>query len=248
MRNRRFWRQPQIPLFIPVRGRIAQPTHPKPQRLPRFLERHPPGILQLGIIPQVDLLPRRRRLADGANHQVRGIGPGLSGMDDDATELDARLLPDLAPHRLLDRLGGLAEAGERGVPVRRPLVLPAEQDLGGVGGDDRHDDGGVGAREGQVRDALAGGAGRPVGGRGRGRGAADGGGEFRAGGILGGTGAFEAGVDGEGWGAALGAEGVAGVPVEELARFGVDGGWRWFSTSDRVKPVKPASCRLSVSE
>lgn len=91
---------------------------------------------------------------------------------------------------------------------------------------DCDDDGGVGAREGEVRDASAGrawwagfdvGLGRLVGcnlSRGW---------EVREVGWW--TGAFEAAVYGYGWVAALGAEGVAEVPVQELTSFGVDGGW-----------------------
>ena len=43
------------------------------------------------------------------------------------------------------------------------------------------------------------------------------------------TRAFEAGVNGEGGVAAGGAERVAGVPVEEGACFGVDGGYSTVS-------------------
>lgn len=44
--------------------------------------------------------------------------------------------------------------------------------------------------------------------------------------VFGRAGALEAGVDRECFIAAAGAEGVARVPVEEVARFGVDGSWR----------------------
>lgn len=92
------------------------------------------------------------------------------------------------------------------------------------------DDGGVGAGEGEVGDALAGCAGGPgldvwfggLGGGYLGR-------VWQVGDVVWGAGAFEAAVDGDGWVAALGAEGVAEVPVEELAGFGVDGGWEVVS-------------------
>ena len=78
-------------------------------------------------------------------------------------------------------------------------------------GDHCHDDCGVGAGKGEVRDYAAGGAGAAGGGA-RGE-------------VGGGTDAFGAGVDGEGGLAAAGAEGVAGVPVEEGAGLGEDCRW-----------------------
>lgn len=78
-------------------------------------------------------------------------------------------------------------------------------------GDHCHDYCGVGAGEGEVRDYAASGAGAS-GGSARGE-------------VGGGTDAFGACVDGERGLAAAGAEGVAGVPVEEGAGLGKDGGW-----------------------
>lgn len=96
----------------------------------------------------------------------------------------------------------------------RPALLAAEQDALAVGGYDSHDYCWVGAWETEVRDAGAGGTGGAFACIGDG-----------CGDVFGGTGAFEAGVDGEGFVAAGGAEGVARVPVEEVPGFGVDGGW-----------------------
>jgi len=133
-------------------------------------------------------------------------------MDDDAADVDPGLLPHLAPHGLLDALGGLEEARECAVPERGPPLLAAQQQLRAARGDDGHDDGWVGAREGDVRDSRAGCAGGSGWGPERGRE------------VDGWAGSLEAGVYGEGWLPAGGAEGVACVPVEEVARGGVDGG------------------------
>lgn len=142
-------------------------------------------------------------------------------MDDDAAEPHPGFLPHLAAHGLLDGFGRLDEAGQGAVPVGGPALLPAEEHAVAVGRHDGHDDGGVRAREAQVRHALAGGA---VGARGGGDGdgAADAGLEQAE--VGGWAGALGAGVDGEGRLAARGAEGVACVPVEEGACLGVGGG------------------------
>lgn len=142
-------------------------------------------------------------------------------MDDHAAELHAGLFPHFATDGFFDGLGGLDESRQSAVPVRGPALLPPQQHARRVGRDDRHDDGGVGAREAEVRDAGAGGAG---GARGRGRcdGAADGG--LEAGEVAGRAGALRAAVDGEGRLPALRAERVARVPVEEGACLRVGGG------------------------
>lgn len=146
-------------------------------------------------------------------------------MNDDSSQLDAGFFPHFAAHSFLDALGRLAESGERGVPVRRPALLASEQDVAAGRIDDCHDDGWVGAREGQVGNALARCTGWPFG-RVRdgclgGCGGCSGG---QIGEIGGRAGTLETTVHGECGLAALCAEGVTCVPVKELTCFGVDGG------------------------
>ena len=103
--------------------------------------------------------------------------------------------------------------------------MAAEEDAGGGVVNDGHDDGGVGAGKGEVGDAFAGGAvGAVFCGRGLGGGGANGCGQRCE--IFGGASTFCARVDGERWLAALRAERVADVPVEEGPGLGVDGGFR----------------------
>ena len=141
-----------------------------------------------------------------------------------APEPHPGFLPHLAADGLFDRFAGLDEPGQGAVPVGRPLFLAPEEDVRGGGGEDGHDDGGVRAREREVRYPGAGGAGGAGTGCGGvvGDGAGGGGGE--EGEVCGRAGAFRAGVDGQGGVPALRAEWIAGVPVEEGARLGVDGG------------------------
>ncbi len=142
-------------------------------------------------------------------------------MDNDAAERDAGLLPDLAADGFLDGLGRLDKAGQGGIPVLRPAFLAAEQDTMGVMADDGHDDGGVCTRETKIRDSLSCCAVGAVFGGSLGGCGPDGCGE--GGEVFGGAGPFCACVNRESWLAALSAKGVAGVPVEEGARLGVDG-------------------------
>jgi hypothetical protein len=128
--------------------------------------------------------------------------------------VDTGFFPDFAAHGFFDRLGGFEEAGECAVPVLRPSLLAAEQDLLAVGGHDGHDDGGIGTGKAQVRDACARGTGRAV------ASVCD-----RGSDVLGGACAFETGVYGKGFVTAGSAEGVTGVPVKEVASFGVDGSY-----------------------
>lgn len=101
--------------------------------------------------------------------------------------------------------------------------MTAEENTRGVGRDYADDDGGVGAGEADVGYAFAGGTVGTLGGARSGVGRAE-----RRGGeggkVFGRAGAFCAGVDGEIGLPALGAEGVAGVPVKEGARLSVNGG------------------------
>ena len=150
-------------------------------------------------------------------------------MNDDAAERHARFLPYFAPHGFFHGLGRFDESSQCAEPVRGPAFLAAEQDACGGGGDDGHDDGGVGAWEGEVGDTFAGGAGRArdrrQGGGGRGRRRRR---RRRKGSrhVRGGTGAFHAGVDGEGGVTALGAKGVTRVPIQQRAGLGEDGGFQ----------------------
>ena len=134
-------------------------------------------------------------------------------MDDYSPEIHTGFFPDFAAHGFFDALSGFQEASERAVPVFRPSLLAAEQDAFSVGADDGHDNGRVGAREAQVGDAGARCAGRAVAGVDLARD------------VFGRAGAFEASVDGERAVPAGGAEGVSRVPVQQVAGFGVDGGW-----------------------
>ena len=151
-------------------------------------------------------------------------------MNDDTTEMNACLFPDLTSSSLLDALGGFTEASKGRVPVLGPALLAAEQDVCVCVVHNGADDGRVCAGEAEVGDAFAGCAGRTsrdvlLGGGGCG---------YLCGfrevdQIVGGTYAFEAAIDRESRVAALCAERVAEVPVKKLAGFGIDGSWRRVS-------------------
>ena len=104
-----------------------------------------------------------------------------------------------------------------------PAFLAAEEDFRGVVGEDCHDDGGVGAGEGEVGYPLSGCAWWTFGWCCWCSAADCAGAGYRCH-VSGGTGALHAAVDGEGRLAALGAERVAIVPVDESTGLGVDGG------------------------
>src|SRR5215213_2621470 len=90
--------------------------HLQPLRMPIFqhldelLAGEPPRVFKLLAVDR-DLA--RYSLRDEADHQARRKGPGLARMIADRAELDACLLINLAPRRLLDRFAGLHEPGER---------------------------------------------------------------------------------------------------------------------------------------
>ena len=91
---------------------------------PHLLALEPAAVLQLRRVA-LDL--GRQRLGVAADHQRGGERPGLARMIGDAADRDAGLLLHLAPHRLLDRLARLQEAGERRIHAGREARLPAEQ-------------------------------------------------------------------------------------------------------------------------
>ena len=143
-------------------------------------------------------------------------------MDHHPSQQHPALLPHLPPDSLFHALRRLDEARERAVPVLRPAFLAPQQHPLTIRREHRDDDGWIGAWETQVTDPLPGRAVRTLCGF-RIGGAAD----CRArrgdrGPVGGRTGAFGAGVDGERGLAALGAERVARVPVQEGACLGVD--------------------------
>lgn len=145
-------------------------------------------------------------------------------MNDDSADVNAGFLVHLSSHSLLDTLSRLRKPSKRRIPVWRPAPLTSEKDLVARVVHDGHDDGRIGAREADVGNSSTRGAGRTFRGI---DGCGVGGGQGCCGftgEICGRTGAFESSVYGHGWLAALGAERVASVPVEELAGFGVDGG------------------------
>ena len=84
----------------------------------------PAAVLQLGDVG-ADVLVER--LAEAADHQRIGERPGLAGVIDDAAEPDAGFLQRLAPHRVLDRLARLDEAGERRIHAGHEMRAAAEQ-------------------------------------------------------------------------------------------------------------------------
>lgn len=135
------------------------------------------------------------------------------------------LLPYLPAYRLFNPLRRLAKPGQRGIPILRPSLLPSKHNPLPIRRHNSHDHRGVRARETQVGYARSGDA---VGARGGwfGRGGAADGAAGHVGGVGGGAHPFAACVDGDCGLAAGGAEGVAGVPVEEGAGLGVDGGCR----------------------
>src|SRR3954470_8726754 len=95
----------------------------RPDRL-ELLAREPAHVLELLVL--------RRRLAARpvrveAEHQRAREGPGLRARVAHAAHLDARFLEHLARHRLLERLAGLDEAGQRRVAPWRPARLATEQ-------------------------------------------------------------------------------------------------------------------------
>lgn len=143
---------------------------------------------------QHDFLAAGDGLGDGTDHQAGRVGPRLGGVEDDAAEQDAGLFPHFAADGFLGAFGRFDEAGEGGVPAWRPALLAPDQDAARVGGDDGHDDGGIRAREREVRDAVSGGAGRAIGLMGGGNGGADGAAE--GGKVFGRARPFHAAVDG----------------------------------------------------
>src|SRR5215472_18176085 len=86
-----------------------------------------------------------QRLGEKAHHQGRREWPRLRGEVADAPTADARLLADLAPHRVLERLTRLHVAGETGEPGARAAASAAEERA--LAPDRQHDDDRVDARE-----------------------------------------------------------------------------------------------------
>lgn len=143
-------------------------------------------------------------------------------MNDNATQLDAALLPHFATHSLLDALGRLTEASQGGVKVLRPALLASEQQTFPVVADDSRDDSRVGAREAQIGDAVACCARRS----GCGRGCCAGGLSCREQRKVGRRAdALRSGIYGKRGLTAAAAEGVARVPVEERTGLAEDSSW-----------------------
>lgn len=113
------------------------------QRSLDFFDGEPLGVLELGVVVELDLLAVGQGLADGADHEVVWVGPWLGGVYYDAANADAGLFPGLAADGFFERLGGLAEAGEGAVEVGGPAALAAEEEVRPGGVEDRHDYGGV---------------------------------------------------------------------------------------------------------
>src|SRR5262249_37924830 len=86
--------------------------------------REPAAVFELGAV-EADVLVER--LAEAADHQRIGERPGLAGVVDYAAEPDPGFLEGLAPHRALDRLAGLYEAGQRRIHAWRKMLAAAEQ-------------------------------------------------------------------------------------------------------------------------
>ena len=86
--------------------------------------REPAAVLEL-VRVGADVVAER--LAEAADHQRIGKRPGLAGMVDDAAEPDAGFLEGLAPHRVLDRLARLDEAGERRIHAGQEMRAAPEQ-------------------------------------------------------------------------------------------------------------------------
>lgn len=135
--------------------------------------------------------------------------------------MDTSFFPDFSTSGFFNGLCGFAEAGEGRVPVFWETLAAAEEKFVACVVDDGDDDGGVCAGETEVGDAFSGCAGWAVDTGGGGVGGGEGGGG-KCRGVCGWTGALEAAVYRQGGVTALSAEGVAHVPVEELAGFGVD--------------------------
>src|SRR5690606_14314747 len=102
----------------------------------------PADILELGLVTR-DLAAER--LGEEADHQGGGDRPGLAGKIAYATDADAGLLEDLAPHRVLERFARLHEAGKARIHARREAGLTPEQAALTV--DREHDGHRVGARK-----------------------------------------------------------------------------------------------------
>lgn len=211
-------RKAQVALLVERAGRLAQGARADAQGLLDLGDGEPARVLELRVVLEADgLVGRVAHLRDGPDHQVRGVRPRLRRVDDDARQHHAGLLPDLAAHGVLDRLGGLDEPGQGRVPVRREALLPAQQDAAGVGGEHGHDDGRVGAREREVGDGGARAARRAL----RRRPALRQQRRVRRRAC-----ALGAPVDRQRRVPARAAEGVARVPVQQRARLRVDGGCR----------------------
>lgn len=190
-----------------------QVTCANTQSFLRLLNIKPLRILKLRVMLQMDLLMRGiTALRNRTDHQVRRVRPGLRRMNNDTSKRHTSLFPDFSTDGIFDRLRRLNKPGQGRVPFRRESLRPAEQDALAIGRDDRHDDGGVGAGEGQVRNRVSG--------------------------VTRGTllrqalrsscsvcrraNALRAGVDGQRGVPAGSAEGIAVVPVVQRARLCVD--------------------------
>src|SRR5208283_5746592 len=86
-----------------------------------------------------------QRLGQEAHHQGRWERPWLRGEVADAPAADARLLPDLPAHRILQRLARLHEPSEAGEAGTGAPVPAAEQRA--LAPDREHDDDRVDARK-----------------------------------------------------------------------------------------------------
>jgi len=155
-------RQPQLALDVSRARRLTHRAGELVQRLGNLVQGEPLRVRQLGVVVETDLLVAGQGLGDGTDHQAGRVRPRLGAVDDDAADPDARLLVDLPAGGLLHGLARLAEPGQRAVPVRLPAGVVAEQGALAVAGDDGHDDGRVGAAEGDVGDGVSGGARRPL--------------------------------------------------------------------------------------
>ena len=71
-------------------------------------------------------------------------------MDEHAGQNDAALLPDFTAHGVFDAFGRFDESRERREPIWWPPLLATQEESFAVVAENGDNDGGVGAREGQI--------------------------------------------------------------------------------------------------
>ena len=101
------------------------------------IHREPLRVHDLALLA-VDLAARV--LGQEGDHERVREGPALAAEVAQAADLQADLLVDLAPDAVLQRLGGLHEAGECAVDGRRETRPRGEQQLPPIGTLSRHQD------------------------------------------------------------------------------------------------------------